>query len=373
MGLTADLVGPRARPRRHPAVRAGARRVVRPGALLLVGLVLGGAVSCSAADPAPVAAAAATPTPAPLPPPPPPPALWPLTGLGSGTALDRPALAVKIENSLDARPQTGLGSADLVWEEVVEGGITRYVAVYHSTLPTEIGPIRSIRPMDAAIAAPLHGLFAFSGGQPAFVDDVADAGIQVVSNDAGASGFYRIDSRSAPHNVYADPLALVAQADHGHLAPPAAQFEIAGAGNEPTAVTAGAPASVLQLTLSGVSHPTWTWSPPDGRWVRAEGTTPAVEADGTPLRATNVVVLRTQSVDTGTTDPAGNPVPETVLVGSGEALVATGGHTLAVTWVKTAVGERLVLRGPDGNPVRLAAGTTWVELVPTGTGAVTVG
>ena len=368
VGPTADTAG--CPTRRLPGARSrvGARRHL--GAALLAGTVLASAAGCGSSDPLPVVAATPTPTPAPAPPPVP----WPLTGLDSGDALPRPALAVKVENSLEARPQTGLGAADLVWEEVVEGGITRYVAVYHSTLPPEIGPIRSIRPMDAAIAAPLHGLFAFSGGQPAFVDEVADAGIQVVSNDAGASGFYRIDTRSAPHDVYADPATLLAQADPQHLADPSTQFEIAGAGNQPTAVTAGPPAATLALQLSGVSRPTWTWSAPDGRWVRAEGTTPAVEADGTPLRAVNVVVLRTESVDTGTTDPAGNPVPETLLVGTGEALVATGGHTVAATWVKNSVGERLVLRGPDGNPVRLAPGNTWVELVPADrTGAVTVG
>ena len=367
MGATEGL---RVRPRSRRTGRVAVRRSRGSGIVLLVGMALVGSTSCGSADPVPVAAV--TPSAA-LPPPPPLPTLWPLTGLDSGGALDRPALAVKVENSVEARPQTGLGAADLVWEEVVEGGITRYVAVYHSTLPTEIGPIRSVRPMDAAIAAPLRGLFAFSGGQPAFVDEVADAGIQVVSNDAGASGFYRIDSRSAPHNVYADPATLLAQADPGHRAEPTTQFEIAGVGNQPTAVTAGTPAAGLALQLSAVSQPNWTWSAPEARWVRAEGSTPAVEADGTPLRAANVVVLRTESVDTGTTDPAGNPVPETVLVGSGEALVASGGHTLVATWVKNAVGERLVLRGPDGNPVRLAAGNTWVELVPTGTGSVTVG
>jgi hypothetical protein len=73
--------------------------------------------------------------------------LWPLTGIESGAVPPHPALAVKVENSVDARPQTGLGAADMVWEEVVEGGITRFVAVYHSTLPPEIGPVRSVRPM----------------------------------------------------------------------------------------------------------------------------------------------------------------------------------------------------------------------------------
>ena len=106
------------------------------------------------------------------PPPPPPTFPWPLTGVETTDIVQRPALAVKIENSSESRPQSGLNSADLVWEEVVEGGITRFVAVYHSTLPPEIGPIRSVRPMDAGIAAPLGGLFAFAGGQPDFVERI---------------------------------------------------------------------------------------------------------------------------------------------------------------------------------------------------------
>ena len=135
--------------------------------------------ACGSDAPTPTAASTSKTTPAPSstpPPPPPPPVYWPLTGIESGTVPARPALAVKIENSVDARPQTGLNAADMVWEEVVEGGITRYVAVYHSTLPAQIGPIRSVRPMDPAIAAPLHGLFAFSGGQRPFVDAVAGPG-----------------------------------------------------------------------------------------------------------------------------------------------------------------------------------------------------
>ncbi|MCZ2831087.1 DUF3048 domain-containing protein [Modestobacter sp. VKM Ac-2986] len=365
MSRTAVLVGGRARRRPRAVGQDTGHRVRGSSSVLLAAVLLGAATSCGPADPAPVVTADRAPAA-------PQHALWPLTGLDSGTALPRPALALKIENSVAARPQTGLGAADLVWEEVVEGGITRFVAVYHSTLPVEVGPVRSVRPMDAAIVAPLHGVFAFSGGQPSFVDAVTEAGTQVLSSDSGATGFHRIDSRPAPHDLHAEPATLLVQADPRHSAAPPAQFEFAGVGNEPTAVAAGAPAGSLALTLSGVSHPTWTWSAPDGRWARAEGETPAVEADGTPLRTTNVVVLRTGSVDTGTTDPAGNPVPETVLVGSGEAVVATGGHTLTVTWVKNAVDQRLVLRGPDGNPVRLAPGNTWVELVPTDTGSVTV-
>lgn len=362
------------RPRSAAAGPPPASRTRRPlAAALLVGVALAGAVGCGASTGTPVAAQTSpTTTTAPPPPPPPPPVLWPLTGLESGPVAPRPALAVKVENSVEARPQTGLGAADLVWEQVVEGGIPRYVAVYHSTLPAQIGPIRSVRPMDPAIAAPLHGLFVFSGGQAGYVDAIAAAGMQVLSNDAGAGGFSRTSDRRAPHNVHADPLAVLAQADPAHQAAPPAQFDLAATPDQASAVTTGTPAAKLALTLSGVSRPQWTWSPPDVRWLRSERDVPAVEADGARLGATNVVVLRVDVRATAARDPAGNPVPETLLVGGGEALVATGGRTLAATWVKTGVGERVVLRGADGNPVRLAPGNTWVELVPNSGGAVAV-
>jgi hypothetical protein len=342
----------------------------RVGAALMVGVALSVSVACSPDAPSTASSTSSSPSPTPTPPPTFP---WPLTGVLTENPVDRPALAVKVENSVDARPQTGLGAADMVWEEVVEGGITRYVAVYHSTLPAEIGPVRSVRPMDPAIAAPLHGLFAFSGGQPVFVSAVQAAGLRVLSQDAGADGFHRLSTRRAPHNVYADPQALLAQADADHQHSPAGQFVFAVAPEQPTALAAGTPAAGVQLTLSGVSHPQWTWSAPDGAWLRAEGTTPAVEADGTRLRATNVVVLRVAVVNTRYSDPAGNPVPETQMVGTGEALVATGGHTVAATWTKNSIADPVLLAGADGMPITLAPGNTWVELVPNRTGAVVTG
>jgi hypothetical protein len=228
--------------------------------------------------------------------------------------------------------------------------------------------------MDPAIAAPLHGLLAFSGGQGPFVDAVEAAGLQVISHDRGDAGFYRSKARSAPHNVYADPAAFLAQADPAHSAAPGPQFPFSAPGELPTAAAAGTPAAVLELKLSGVSHPRWTYDQAAVAWVRAEASKPAVAADGTPLRATNVVVLRVViDNDTGFGDPAGNPVPETVMVGSGEALVATGGRTVPATWTKQSEATPVVLTGADGRPVTLAPGNTWIELVPIATGSVTVG
>lgn len=293
------------------------------------------------------------------------PPAWPLTGVASTEVVNRPALAVKIENSVDARPQTGLDQADMVWEEVVEGGITRYAAVFHSVVPETVGPVRSVRPMDAGITAPLHGLIAFSGGQAGFVNEIKASGVQIVSMDLGDKGFARSKERKAPHNVYGTPATFWSQADGDHSAAPPAQYSMAKSADQATAVVSGTPAGTLSLQLSNSSHPVWTWSAADGAFLRAEGTKPAVTAAGAQLKATNVVVLRVKTANTGTTDPAGNPVPETVMVDSGDALVVTGGKQVAAKWSKASTAAPVVLtKAADGSPLTLAPGNTWTELVP---------
>ncbi|SCX49043.1 Protein of unknown function [Klenkia marina] len=316
------------------------------------------------AAPATTAAPVATPAPQPV---------APLTGLPVAAVDPRPALAVKIENPPIARPQAGLTEADIVWEQVVEGGTSRFVAVYQSRLPASIGPVRSTRPMDPAIAAPLRGLFATSGGQGQYLSAVSASGLQLFSFDAGDDGFARQGPRQAPHNVYLDPAALYAAADAEHQAPPAAQFGYAPTAGTQTTIAQGSAASGLDLQLSPDATPSWTWDPVARSWARAEAGTPATAADGVRVSATNVVVLRVEVVATDAVDPAGNPVPETLLAGrTGEGLVATAGRTVPITWTKGGDGDPVTLAAPDGSPVLLAPGTTWVELVPTGSGAVTV-
>jgi len=296
---------------------------------------------------------------------------WPLTGVAASKVADRPALAVKIENSVDARPQTGLDEADLVWEEVVEGGITRYAAVFQSKVPAEVGPVRSVRPMDPLIAGPLRGLIAFSGGQPRFVSMVKASPLQTFINDSGSPGFYRkAGVGPAPHNLYGTPSVWFAHADAKHSDPPPQQFAFARTADQATAVTAGTPATTVAVVMSGYSHPTWTWDAKSSRWLRSEFSKPAVVRSGKRLAATNVVTLNVKLVDSGAVDPAGNPVPATVLSGTGRGTVSTGGHTMSVKWSKASDDEPVVLTTSDGEPVMLAPGNTWVELVPTTSGSV---
>ncbi|MCR6492343.1 DUF3048 domain-containing protein [Cellulomonas sp. P24] len=300
------------------------------------------------------------------------PPTWPLTGVASADVVTRPALTVKIENSTEARPQTGLDQADMVWEEVVEGGITRYAAVYQSVVPDKVGPIRSVRPMDAGISAPMHGLIAFSGGQPSFVNEIKAAGVQIISMDLGAKGFARTSTRRAPHNVLGTPSTFWSLADANHSASPGPQFAFAATAEQASAVASGTPAVTIDIHMSGVEHPIWTWSAAQNAFLRSEGTAPAVTSTGTRLSATNVVVLRVRLADTGTRDPAGNPVPETVMNDTGEALVFSGGKQIAAKWSKESVAKPVVLTGVDGAPITLAPGNTWIELVPRSSGSVSV-
>ncbi len=288
---------------------------------------------------------------------------WPLTGVASDDVTERPSLAVKIENSPESRPQTGLEKTDMVFEEVVEGGITRFIAIFHSQVPSEIGPIRSVRPMDANVVAPLGGLLVYSGGQSAFLGLAPKAGLQVISMDAGGAGFYRSSARSAPHNVYGTPKTFWSQATKKHKAAPEQQFSYSTDGAGSTASTTGKTASKVSVAMSQSNTPRWTWNEKSSTYLRSEGSTPSKSADGVRLAATNVVVLTVDVVNTKYKDPAGNPVPETEIIGKGKALIASGGKAVEATWEKKKQSSPISLT-VDGQAVKLAPGNTWVELMP---------
>lgn len=342
-----------------------ARRVGLP----LAGLLLIGLTAC-ALDP--IVPPAITVTPAidsvrALPPEPQPPVLWPLTGVPTDAVAQRPAVAVKVENTRFARPQSGLEDADVVWETVVEFQVSRLVAVFHSRVPDEVGPIRSVRPMDIAIIRPLKGLLTYSGGQSGIIRLARnDSGAQIFSHDAGADGLYRTNYAAAPHNVYGDMGVWLEQADSNHQAPPGEQFVFALRPHLASAVIAGEPATTLSFRLSSAARPSWTWDSGSGLWLRSEDSTAAKSRDGDRLSAVNVVAITARHPDSGFDAQGGAAVPTYDLVGSGEVVVATGGRTIEGTWRKESTAAPLRLFLPDGSPLTLAPGNTWVELIPDG-------
>jgi|SRR5690625_466563 len=292
---------------------------------------------------------------------------WPLTGVSVDDGEFGPALSVKIENSPAARPQGGLERADIVWEQLVEGGMTRFVAMFHSDLPETLGPIRSVRPMDAAIAGMVGGGLAFSGGQAEYQARIAATGVTLISHDGGNAGFYRDPNRQGDHRLFGKTEQLLAQV--GEPESPPELFSYADEGEDPAAVRSGSEANAVE-TRFPASKPSWQWN--GEVWQRLESGQPAHAESGTRLEAANVVAIRVEVRDTGNRDAAGSMVPETVLTGSGEAAVFSDGHMIEGTWEKDGDADPLRLVGADGEELTLAPGKTWVELVPNQGGSVQV-
>ena len=300
------------------------------------------------------------------------PIIYPLTGIQVDEVLQRPAIAVKVENSAAARPQSGLEDADIVWETIIDFDVSRLIAVYHSKTPETVGPVRSARPVDLRIITPMKPLLVFSGAQPRMLKRIA-ATDQVQSVEHGkAGGLDRISSRRAPHNVYADLAAIWKNADAAHSAPPQKELAFAGEVAEASAVVDGRSAKGISLTLSSAARPGWTWSGDAKAWLRSEGGAKAMSASGEQLRATNVVLVETKQIDSTMDAQGGAMVPDQEFKGTGKALVATGGKVVEATWKKKNAASPLELVDADGEPILLAPGTTWIEMLNKGKSSYTV-
>ena len=266
-------------------------------------------------------------------------------------------LAVKIDNSSSSAPQIGLGSADLVAEELVEGGITRLAAFFYTDVPGNVGPVRSMRATDIGIVQPLDAVLVASGGAAPTVTRIKDAGIRTFTE--GAKGYYREGSREAPYNLFMRLGELAKTLEDSK--PPAPYLPFASSPSLPK----GEPAQGFTATFSPSS--TSTFELRDGRYVNID----TLAADNDQFVADTVLVLRVQVKDAGYKDPAGYPVPETVFDGQGEAMIFHDGQLVKGTWSKDGLASDIQLSA-GGKTVTLPPGRVWMELVPADGGSVTV-
>ncbi|HEX9505212.1 MAG TPA: DUF3048 domain-containing protein, partial [Acidimicrobiia bacterium] len=246
-------------------------------------VVLSGGNDAKKASPAPTTTVAPTTTTVAIP-------TAPLTGLPDpgGASLTRPALEVKVENTEAARPQTGIDQADVVYEEVVEGNITRFVTIYNSTVPSVIGPVRSVRAEDPDIVWPLGGIFAYSGGAPVNVDSISAAPVHAVDESSAGDAMVRNERnqppRDAPHNLYGLGPALFALG--GQPIPPKPLFQYSA----PGAAATGTGVLNMHLGFEFGYDPTYTWTAASGTWLRAIDGTPQTVTGGAQVAPKNVVV-----------------------------------------------------------------------------------
>lgn len=291
------------------------------------------------------------------------PPIAPLTGLvdPSGGSLKRSALWVKIENTPQARPQAGLDVADVVYEEVVDGGITRFITLFNSEAPPEVGPVRSVRPMDANVVWPLGGVFVFSGGVAENVARAKAAPVIVVDEN-NRDVLFRVSSRQAPHNLYARP--EVAWSLGGKPVPPPPLFTFRSAG-EPISATA-TPVTSVDVGFPSGYDADWTWEASSGTWLRAQRGVAFKAASGKQVAPQNVVVQFIQY-----NGGVGRFNAEGIVIGSGEAWVFVNGSMIKGTWSRPTREAVTTFADAAGAPIKLTPGRTWVEFAPVGT-AVTV-
>jgi hypothetical protein len=290
----------------------------------------------------------------------------PLTGLPEPSAGQRhaPAVVVKIDNVDAARPQSGIQEADVVYEELVEGGLTRLAAVFQSAYPTVVGPVRSGRLTDEGIADDLdYPVFAYSGTNAVFLPILQSQPTTALNVSNAPNEFYRTDYAAIPDNLYANVVNLAAASVH-HSAPPRL-FDFLPDG----AAFGGTPAIDI-----GISFPSatvaWSWDAARHVWLRTQNGTPDVVRTGTQLNAANVIVESipyTTSLMTSGEGVTPAPIPFGNMVGSGSAWYFTNGQVIAGTWSRSTLTAVTSYRTASGAPVRLRPGRTWVELVPTGT------
>lgn len=283
------------------------------------------------------------------------PTYWPLTGLErKGAAPRHPVIVTKVDNTASSAPQVGLGSADLVVEELVEGGYTRLAAFYYSKVPGDIGPVRSMRASDIGIV-PDGATVVTSGAAQVTLDRVKGAGIPWITE--GAAGVYRETSRSAPYNLFAR-LGEISKRLKAEDEPPAYL---------PWGTEADLPKGVKASTLSADfgAHST-SWQFQGGGYVNTD----SYAAQGDQFPADSVLVLRVRVGDAGYRDPAGYPVPETKFEGKGAAMLFHGGRLVRGTWSKDGLTGEIELSTKDGE-LTVPAGKVWIELVPAVNGDVT--
>lgn len=288
-----------------------------------------------------------------------------LTGLvlTDPSAAGRAAVTVKVDNSPDGRPQSGLDKTDVIFEEKVEGGVTRLLSVFQSQDVEEVGPVRSVRSTDVPIVTPIGGVFGYSGGIAPFVALIKAAPVVSLSQDGGSDSFRQKAGKKRPYATYTSTARLRSEA--GDTAqPPAALFEFLAPG-QPFAAPGATPATTAKIAFGPRTVGDWDYDAATGEWLRTTNGTAHVLEGGARLSFTNVII---QSVDykaTAYTDPSGSPVDEAAIVGQGNAIVLTQGMQVAATWSKATANDPTTYVA-GGVPLKLPAGRTWVSLPPTG-------
>lgn len=284
------------------------------------------------------------------------------------TLIDRPAVALKIENNAAAYPLSGLEDAEVVYEEPVEGGLTRFMAIYHCTDSSQAGPVRSSRVVDPAIMSPYTMILGAAGGNDIVRKALDEAGVVLVDESSAGDGMARVprEGVSLEHTLYGDTTAIrkLGRKSFDEL-PQEDIFKFGEA--EGKSKKAGS----LTVTFSAGNIVTYDWN--GKAYARSDNGAPLMSSAGEQFTADNVIIEEhTVNFVDGLSDVIGTPSPEIAdVTGSGRAVLFRDGRAYLGKWVRESADDPVTFETKNGEEMVLKRGRTWIELVPDDTGDLT--
>lgn len=278
-----------------------------------------------------------------------------LSGLQVEPAVNaRPVIGVMIENSQDARPQSGLGQAGVVFEAIAEGGITRFLALFQDTAPADIGPVRSVRPYYVQWSMGFDAPLAHVGGSPDALANIKEWGTKDLDQFFNPAPYRRSADRQAPHNVYTSYEGLQGlAAGKGYTGSTFTAFS-----RKKDAASKQPDAKTIDISISSAlynSH--YDYDALSNSYRRSQAGAPHMDAlSNTQISPKSVVVLVMPYTLNGKYSVYGT-------IGSGQAIVFQDGVATQASWVKADNNSQFNFTDANGQPLNLNAGQTWITVV----------
>ena len=290
----------------------------------------------------------------------------PLTGLlvADEAATKQAVTGIMIENSPEARPQSGLKNSGVVFEAIAEGGITRFLVLYQQEKPQLIGPVRSVRPYYISWAAAFDASIGHVGGSDEALNEVRNGNYRDIDQFFNADSYWRSSDRYAPHNVYTSFEKIDAlNASKGYTT-----STFTGFARTDGKVSTILDATNINITISSdLFNSSYAYSATTNTYDRSQAGAPHLDREDGQISPSVVIALR---VDESNLGDYGNH-QDIVTVGSGSAVIFQNGTATNATWTKNSKAEQIKFTDAAGAEIALVRGQTWIVAVPNDGGDVT--
>lgn len=287
----------------------------------------------------------------------------PLSGIQVSSKSDttKPVFGVMIENSPNSRPQSGLKDAEIVFEAVAEGGITRFLALYQQNQPSSIGPVRSLRSYYIDWASGFQASVAHVGGSGDALAKIRSGGRRDMDEFTNTATFWRARDRYAPHNVYTNFENLKKLADSKGWS--TSNFEGFKYKNDKKSSSPNA--TQISINMSGALYnSTFSYNADCNCYLRNQAGAPHLDREKGQISPKNIVALK---MNINSRD---GYYSDYVTIGSGSGFVFRDGTVEEITWEKPSETSKIILKNSKGEEISLNRGQTWISAVPLSGGAI---